>query len=95
MPESAAPNPQADVDPLEVAADQAIVACGGNTRDAVKALIVANEYLESEVCELTRAVSHAYTRGPGCIGICSKREVISRRARSLQRSASPSHFQLC
>jgi hypothetical protein len=29
----------------------------------VKALIVANEYLESEVCELMQAVSHAYARG--------------------------------
>jgi hypothetical protein len=63
MPESAAPDPQADVDRLEAAADQAIAACGGNARDAVKALIVANEYLESEVCELAQAVSHAYTRG--------------------------------
>jgi stage V sporulation protein SpoVS len=63
MPESAAPNPQADADQLEAAADQAIAACGGNARDAVKALIVANDYLESEVCELTQAVSHAFVRG--------------------------------
>jgi hypothetical protein len=63
MPESAAPDPQADASRLEAAADQAIAACGGNARDAVKALIVANEYLESEVCELTQAVSHAFTRG--------------------------------
>jgi hypothetical protein len=48
---------------LEAAADQAIAACGGDARGAVKAPIVANEYLESEVCELTQAVSHAYTRG--------------------------------
>jgi stage V sporulation protein SpoVS len=63
MSESAAPNPQADADRIEEAADQAIAACGGDAREAVKALIVANEYLESEVCELTKAVSHAYTRG--------------------------------
>ena len=63
MPESAAPNPQADADRLEVAADEVIAACGGNVRDALKALIVANEYLESEVCELVQAVSHAYARG--------------------------------
>jgi hypothetical protein len=31
--------------------DQAIAACGGDAREAVKALIVANEFLESEVCE--------------------------------------------
>jgi hypothetical protein len=29
----------------------------------VKALIVANEFLESEICELMQAVSHADTRG--------------------------------
>ena len=63
MSQGAAPNPQADADRLEAAADQAIAACGGDLRDALKALIVANEYLESEVCELTQAVSHAYARG--------------------------------
>jgi hypothetical protein len=63
MPESAAPDPQADADRLEAAADEAIAACGGDMRDALKALIVANEYLESEVCELMQAVSHAFMRG--------------------------------
>jgi stage V sporulation protein SpoVS len=63
MSQSAAPNPQADAERLEAAADEAIAACGGNVREAVKALIVANEYLESEVCELMQAVSHAYARG--------------------------------
>jgi hypothetical protein len=63
MSQSAAPNPQADADRLEAAADQAIAACGGDVRDALKALIVANEYLESEVCELMQAVSHAFVRG--------------------------------
>ena len=51
MSQSAAPNPQADADRLEAAADKAIAVCGGNVRDALKALIVANEFLESEVCE--------------------------------------------
>jgi hypothetical protein len=32
-------------------------------RSAIRALIVANEYLESEVNELMKAVSHAYVRG--------------------------------
>jgi hypothetical protein len=63
MSASTAPNSQADADRLEAAADQAIEACGGDVRSALKALIVANEYLESEVCELMRAVSHAYARG--------------------------------
>ena len=63
MPQSAAPNPQADADRLEAATDEAIATCGGDVRGARKALIVANEYLESEVCELMQAVSHAYARG--------------------------------
>jgi hypothetical protein len=63
MSQSAAPNPQGDADRLEAAADQAIAACGGDVRDALKAMIVANEFLESEVCELMQAVSHAYVRG--------------------------------
>ena len=63
MPQSTASNPQADGDRLEAAADEAIAACGGDVRDALKALIVANEYLESEVCELMQVVSHAHARG--------------------------------
>jgi stage V sporulation protein SpoVS len=67
MPQSAAPNPQADAArdaaKLEAATDEAIAACGGNARDAVRALLVANEYLELEVCDLMRAVSSAFVRG--------------------------------
>jgi hypothetical protein len=51
MPESPAPNPQSDADQLNAAADQAIAACGGDAREAVKALIVANEFLEREIEE--------------------------------------------
>jgi hypothetical protein len=40
-----------------------MAACGGDVRAALKAVIVANEFLESEVCELMQAVSHAYVRG--------------------------------
>jgi hypothetical protein len=63
MPPDSAPNPSADAEQLEAAADQAIAACGGDAREAVKALIVANEFLENEVGELMRAVSKAYVRG--------------------------------
>jgi hypothetical protein len=63
MSQDAAPEPPPDSNRLEVATDEAIAACGGNARDAVKAPIVANEYLESEVAELMKAVSHAFTRG--------------------------------
>jgi len=55
------PNNQADG--LEAAVDQAIAACEGDTRAAVRALIVANNFLESENAELKKAVSHAYVRG--------------------------------
>jgi len=48
---------------LEVAVDQAIAACDGDLRSAIRALIVANNYLESEISELMKAVSHAYRRG--------------------------------
>jgi len=48
---------------LEAAVDQAIVACDGDLRAAIRALILANQFLESEVSELMKAVSHAYARG--------------------------------
>ncbi len=50
-------------DGLETSVDQAIAACGGDMRSTIRALLVANEYLESEVGELMKAVSRAYTRG--------------------------------
>ena len=55
--------PNQQDDGLEAAVDEAIAACGGDTRAAVRALIVANNFLESEMVELKKAVSHAYTRG--------------------------------
>jgi len=58
-PETAAPLP---VD-LEVAADQVIAACGGDAREAVKALIIANGFLETQLDELRRQVSAGYARG--------------------------------
>jgi hypothetical protein len=66
MSSSSPPNAQEDDgldDGLEAAVDQAIAACGGDMRSAIRALIVANDYLESEVGELMKAVSHAYARG--------------------------------
>jgi hypothetical protein len=48
---------------LETAVDQAIAACCGDQRATIRSLIVANNYLENEVAELMKAVSHAYTRG--------------------------------
>ena len=63
MPQSTAPNPQGDTDRLEAAVDEAIAACGGDVRAALKAMIVANDYLETEVSELMKAVSKAFVRG--------------------------------
>jgi hypothetical protein len=59
MPPNAAPDPQADADRLEAATDQAIAACGDDARAGVKALIVANEFLEAE---LLSKVSRGYPR---------------------------------
>ena len=50
-------------DDLDTAADQAIAACGGDAREAVKALIVANDFLEVQLDELRRKVSTGYARG--------------------------------
>ncbi|MBB4382968.1 hypothetical protein [Bradyrhizobium sp. SBR1B] len=60
----AAPQPAAPAEgDLELAADQAIEACGGDAREAVKALIVANNFLESQLEELRSNVSSGYARG--------------------------------
>jgi hypothetical protein len=63
MPQRPAPDTSQDAVLLDAAADQAIAACGGDMREAIKALIVANNFLETEVAELMRAVSQAYVRG--------------------------------
>ena len=62
MSSSSQPNSE-ERDELETAVNQAISACGGDVRATIRALIVANEYLESEAAELMKAVSHAYARG--------------------------------
>jgi hypothetical protein len=61
MPNNALQTP--DDQGLEDAVNQAIVACGGDMRAAIRALIVTNDYLETEVGELMKAVSRAYVRG--------------------------------
>lgn len=50
-------------DGLEIAVDQAILACGGDLRATIRALIIGNDFLETEVGELMKAVSRAYGRG--------------------------------
>ena len=46
-----------DVSRYEQACDQAIAMCDGNLRSTIKALIMANEYLETELEELQAAVA--------------------------------------
>ena len=60
---SSLPNLQSDADQLEAAVDQAIAACGGDAREAVKALIIANAYLETDLEKLKAAASMGYARG--------------------------------
>jgi hypothetical protein len=60
---SSNPHPEPDPDGLEAATDQAIATCGGDARGAVKALIVANEFLEVQVEQLKADVSSGYARG--------------------------------
>jgi hypothetical protein len=59
VPEASASQP-AD---LDVAADQAIAACGGDAKEAVKALLVAVDFLEAQTTELRASVSTGYARG--------------------------------
>jgi len=54
------PDPQAESDQLDIAADEAIAACDGDMRSAIRALLLANEYLE---WELDHSVSHGFLRG--------------------------------
>jgi len=52
-----APSSLSDNSRYEQACDQAIAMCDGNLRSTIKALIMANEYLETELEELQAAVS--------------------------------------
>jgi hypothetical protein len=52
------PSPPSDVSRYEQACDQAIAMCDGNMRSTIKALIMANEYLEAELQDLQAAASH-------------------------------------
>jgi hypothetical protein len=49
--------PAFDKSHYENACDQAIAMCDGNLRGTIKALIMANEFLEGELRELQAAIS--------------------------------------
>jgi hypothetical protein len=48
---------QSESERLDLTADQAIAACGGDMRSTIRALILANEFLEAE---LETQVLHGY-----------------------------------
>jgi hypothetical protein len=52
-----APFPLSDNRRYEQACDQAIAMCDGNLRSTIKALIMANEYLEAALEELQAAIA--------------------------------------
>jgi len=54
------PSLLSDVHRYEQACDQAIAMCDGNLRSTIKALIMANEYLELELREVQAAVSNDF-----------------------------------
>ena len=62
MPEPAS---LSETDRYEQACDQAIAMCDGNLRSTIKALIMANEYLEVELMELQAAAST--DQAPACL----------------------------
>lgn len=59
------PATQTDIDRYDRAVDSAIATCGGDLRGALKALIIANEYLEDELRQVLDAVTaHGLTAMP-------------------------------
>ncbi len=47
----------------ESSCDEVIALCGGDARSAVKALLVANAFLEEELALAKVAVSYGYSKG--------------------------------
>jgi hypothetical protein len=47
-----------DIGRYERACDEAVAMCDGNMRSTIKALIMANEYLEAELQDLQAAPDH-------------------------------------
>jgi len=58
------PSALSEISRYEQACDQAIAMCDGNMRSTIKALIMANEYLENELQELQMAASNASATPP-------------------------------
>ena len=62
-PANSEPASLSDVSRYERACDEAIAMCDGNMRSTIKALIMANEYLEAELQDLQAATPHHGTTG--------------------------------
>jgi hypothetical protein len=52
-----------DIAALEAAVGQAIAACDGDARAAVRALLIMNQHLEAEIDRLAAALSKGFVRG--------------------------------
>jgi hypothetical protein len=57
-PATSGPASLSEVSRYERACDEAIAMCDGNMRSTIKALIMANEYLEAELQDLQAVTSH-------------------------------------
>lgn len=60
MSADAQPNPQEGSERIDMAMEHAVEACGGDMRSTIRALILANEFLEAE---LKANTSKGYKRG--------------------------------
>ena len=86
-----APSHLIDNSRYEQACDQAIAMCDGNLRSTIKALIMANEYLEAELEELQAAAAAgcAPTRAFSSeVGTGSHEENASRQEASARASSA-------
>jgi hypothetical protein len=57
------PKTSVEPDQNESSCDEVIALCGGDPRAAVKALLVANAFLEDELALTKLAVSFGYSKG--------------------------------
>lgn len=56
------PATQSEIDRYDRAVDSAIATCGGDLRGAIKALIIANEYLERELDQALNPAARSFLR---------------------------------
>lgn len=57
------PQPSASADDLDKAAGEAIAACGGDLRAAIRSLVADNLDLQRDLDLLALAVPHGFSRG--------------------------------